>query len=153
MPHSEFLPSAAAARTFSVSPSSEGFPKPARLALGFVTSAGYSENGEGGINPGDGTPTSSSGGRVTCMGIKDMPDMPVGDWLRGLELLLWAGVVRLDEARMSQCAFIDTASKHKAYKQSPKKKNPQNKRAKLVSHCSEVRRTERSAHEASAAEA
>ena len=97
------LPSVAAARAFSGRPSSEGFPELARLALGFVTSAGYSENGEGGINPGDGIPTSSSGGRVTCMGI-------MGDSLRGLELLLWTGVVKLDEAK---ARIHRSASEHK----------------------------------------
>lgn len=138
-----FLPSVAAARSFSVRPNSEGVPELACLALGFVTSAGYSENGEGGINPGDGIPMSSSGGRVTCMGISGVP---MGDWLRGLELLLWAGVVRLDEA-IAHSSIPHPSIKHKC--KAKKKKS----RRKFVSHRPEVWWTERSAHEASAAEA
>lgn len=43
---------------------------------------------------------SPNGGKVICMGIRDGVSMgePMGDWLRGLELLLWAGVVALEVA-------------------------------------------------------
>jgi hypothetical protein len=68
--------SAAPVWVFSVGTRNELVPELARLRLGFIVS---SEKGEGGISPGDGTPNSPNGGRVTCMGIVD--GVPMGDWL------------------------------------------------------------------------
>ena len=42
------------------------------------------------------------------MGTRD--GVPMGDWFRGLELLLWAGVVGLEMAGISHRAFTNTTS-------------------------------------------
>ena len=99
------------------------------------------------MSPGDGTPTSPNGGRVTCMGIRD--GVPVGDWFRGLEVLLWAGVVGVDVAGMPH-RIAHSPTRRASTKENARTHKQGNENSLVATP--RVRWTE-SAHEASAAEA